>query len=133
MSSLRVEGLVDCPLILEFKDLKRFALQIEEVASVVPGKPGSGVALKAILAAAKVQQEATHVYLESLDASFQASLPLEAVSEAVLAYSLNGEPLPSKQGGPVRFLTPHKGGCDKEDGHACANVKGLSLIRMTQE
>lgn len=132
MSKLRVEGEVEHPQVFGFEDLQALPNQIEDVSRVVPGKVGAGVALSAILARVGLSQGATHVYLESEDKSFQATLPLAEVRHAVLAYRLDEGPLPESKGGPVRFLTPHDGSCDKLDGHACANVKGLGILRLTR-
>lgn len=130
MSELRVEGEVEQPKVFGYGDLLALPDQVEDVSAVVPGKVGAGVRLDAVLAEVGVHPSATHVYLESSDESFQATLPLDGIRHAVLAYRLGDDPLPDSKGGPVRFLTPHRGGCDKADGHVCANVKGLGLVRV---
>ena len=132
MHELRVEGEVEHPQVFGFDDLRSLPNQIEDVARVVPGKVGAGVALSAVLAKVGLSEGASHVYLEASDKSFQATLPLAQIRHAVLAYRLGDAPLPEGKGGPVRFLTPHDGDCDKADGHACANVKGLGVLRITR-
>lgn len=130
MARLRIEGRVERALELGYEELAALPGQIESVAEVVPGKPGSGVTLAAVLEAAGLGEGARSLHIESGDGSFSATLPLEGLSRAVLAYRLGDEPLPAAKGGPVRFLTPHEGACDKSDGHACANVKDLVLLRV---
>lgn len=130
MALLRIEGAVSAPLDLGFDELAALPEQVPDVSTVVPGRPGHGVRLAAVLARAGVEAHATQVELESGDGSFTATVPLAAVAEAVLAYRLGEGPLPPDKGGPVRFLTPHDGHCDKTDGHACANVKGLARLRV---
>lgn len=132
MSKLRVEGEVEHPQVFGFHELRALSNQIEDVSRVVPGKVGAGVTLSSLLAQVGLSQGASHVYLEASDKSFQATLPLAEVRHAVLAYRLGEDPLPEGKGGPVRFLTPHDGDCDKADGHACANVKGLGVLRVTR-
>jgi 2-dehydropantoate 2-reductase len=132
MSKLRVEGEVESPQSFGFEELRALPDQIEDVSRVVPGKVGAGVALSALLDAVGLSPGASHVYLEASDKSYQATLPLSEIRHAVLAYRLEGDPLPEGKGGPVRFLTPHDGNCDKADGHACANIKGLGVLRVTR-
>lgn len=125
-----IDGAVTEPGSLTDADLAALPGQVPDVSRVVPGKRGQGVLLAGVLEFAGADPEAAALELESSDGSFRATLPLAAVRHAVLAYRLAGGPLPEKDGGPVRFLTPHDGGCDKTDGHACANVKGLGRIRV---
>jgi DMSO/TMAO reductase YedYZ molybdopterin-dependent catalytic subunit len=132
MSLLRIEGEVEIPLELGYEELAALPDQVPDCSRVVPGRAGHGVRLMAVLERARPHPEATHLELESGDGSFTATLPLAAVTGAVLAYRLGGGPLPPAKGGPIRFLTPHDGDCDKADGHACANVKGLALLRLVR-
>jgi DMSO/TMAO reductase YedYZ molybdopterin-dependent catalytic subunit len=71
-----------------------------------------GVWLKDILSLARPKENARHVAFEGLDEpagmakiKFIRSIPLEkAVGTTLLAYEMNGEPLPLKHGFPLRVL-----------------------------
>jgi len=133
MTKVQIEGAVQTPLELGYEELQALPGQVADVSQVVPGKPGAGVRLAGALERAGVDPEASKVLIESTDGSFSATLPLAEVADAVLVYRLGDGPLPPEKGGPVRFLTPHPdGACDKADGHACANVKGLGRLHLTR-
>jgi len=71
-----------------------------------------GVRLRDVLEKAGLRQTASHVAFEGLDRSlgsagiqFIRSIPLhKALSSTILAYEMNGEPLPLKHGFPLRGL-----------------------------
>jgi DMSO/TMAO reductase YedYZ molybdopterin-dependent catalytic subunit len=71
-----------------------------------------GTWLKDLLAKAKLRKEARHVSFEGMDKplgsagiKFIRSIPLEkAVDSTLLAYEMNGQPLPLKHGYPLRAL-----------------------------
>jgi len=81
----------------------------------VPGEPWglgavstaewTGVSLSAILG--ELRPEAVDVLFEAAD-GFARSLPLETAThpDTLLAFEMNGEPLPHEHGGPVRVLVP---------------------------
>lgn len=76
----------------------------------------TGVALADVLAAAGLQEAAAHVAFEAPDVSDHATPPQcygssvtrrKATSpEVLLAWAMNGEPLPAVHGGPVRVVVP---------------------------
>jgi DMSO/TMAO reductase YedYZ molybdopterin-dependent catalytic subunit len=71
-----------------------------------------GIWLKDLLKMAELKRNAKHVSFEGLDKplgsagiKFIRSIPLEkAISSTILAYEMNGEPLPLKHGYPLRAL-----------------------------
>ncbi|MDX2119650.1 MAG: sulfite oxidase [Gemmatimonadota bacterium] len=75
-----------------------------------------GVALRDVLLAAGVRDAAAHVGLTGLDEverggttfGFGGSVPREKAlePEVLLAYEMNGQPLPALHGGPVRLVVP---------------------------
>ncbi len=69
----------------------------------------SGVAVKALLAAAQPQPEGRFVTLHSYD-NYTTNLPLAALfdDDVLLAHSVNGEPLSVEHGGPVRLVVPKR-------------------------
>ncbi len=131
---LTVEGEVEEPLRFAFAEILRLpkAIQantlecsgngrslLKEPASGNPWSIGGvgnavwgGVWLKDILSLARPKEQARHVAFEGLDEpagtakiKFIRSIPLEkAMGTTLLAYEMNGEPLPLKHGFPLRVL-----------------------------
>jgi DMSO/TMAO reductase YedYZ molybdopterin-dependent catalytic subunit len=89
-----------------------------------------GVALSTLLQEAAPLDDATEVAFTGLDRGvekeieqqFQRSLPLEEASDAVLAYEMNGEPLPPQHGFPLRLVVP--------GWYGMTNVKWLTSIEV---
>ena len=131
---LSVEGLVKHNLTLTFKDIRRMpkvemanTLEcsgnsrslLEEKASGNPWTIGGvgnaiwgGIWLKDLLAMAELGKGARHVSFEGFDKplgsagiKFIRSIPLEkAIDSTLVAYEMNGQPLPLKHGYPLRAL-----------------------------
>jgi len=131
---LTIEGEVEVPCRLSFDEILRLprAIQantiecsgngrslLKEAAAGNPWTIGgvgnavwSGVWLKDILFLARPKEQAHHVAFEGLDEpagkakiKFIRSIPLEkAMGTTLLAYEMNGEPLPLKHGFPLRVL-----------------------------
>jgi DMSO/TMAO reductase YedYZ molybdopterin-dependent catalytic subunit len=74
----------------------------------------TGVSLAVLLERAGVQASALHFWMEGADRSplpavpaFLRSIPREtALGEALVAYAMNGQPLPLLHGGPLRLVVP---------------------------
>lgn len=128
---LRVIGAVETEQSLSFEDLRALSGQVADIAALIPGREGGGVHLAAILAAAGVRPGSTHITLSATDGRFSASVPLAAVSDAVVVYRIGDEPLPTSKGGPLRFLIPNIEQCAIGGVDACANVKYLGTMRVT--
>ena len=131
---LRVEGLVDKNLSLAFDDLRRLpkvesadTLEcsgnsrslLSEKAIGNPWTIGGvgnaiwgGIRLKDLLEMAGLREDAQHVSFEGFDKpmgtagiKFIRSIPIEkAMSSTLLAYEMNGQPLPLEHGYPLRAL-----------------------------
>ena len=131
---LRIAGEVDTPLALSFDQILRMPKAIAantlecsgngrslllEKASGNPWTIGGvgnavwgGVWLRDILAEAGLTEGARHIAFEGLDkpmgssgVKFVRSIPVEkALASTLLAYEMNGEPLPLKHGYPLRAL-----------------------------
>jgi len=132
--SLTIEGEVDTPLVLRYDQICRMPKAIvcntlecsgnsrsllEKKASGNPWTIGGvgnavwgGVWLKELLDSAGLKAGARHVAFEGLDKplgsaqiKFVRSVPMEkAQSSMLLAYEMNGEPLPLDHGYPLRAL-----------------------------
>jgi DMSO/TMAO reductase YedYZ molybdopterin-dependent catalytic subunit len=120
--SLEVGGLVGHPLKLSYADFVRAAPSVERyqtlecISNEVGGDLIStarwkGIRIRDILALADVRPEARTVIWHSADGYFE-SLPLDAAMdpESLLAYEMNGAPLPQNHGAPVRVLLPNRYG-----------------------
>jgi DMSO/TMAO reductase YedYZ molybdopterin-dependent catalytic subunit len=132
MGSLRVEGAVAISRDFSFADLATLPDQVADVSYLVPGREGGGVRLQSILDKVSPTASAQHITLYSSDSKFSASVPLAAVRNAIVAYRLGNEPLPEKKGGPFRFLIPNIEECAIGSVDACANVKFLARIELSQ-
>ncbi len=98
-------------------------IAVRDIPGEAPWGPGAtgtatwtGVALADVLALAGPLQTAAHVGLEGADVSdeaepaqlFGGSIPLDKASrpEVLLAWAMNGHPLPAVHGAPVRVVVP---------------------------
>lgn len=115
---LRVTGMVDTELNLSFDDL--ITRNVEEhditlacVSNTVGGElignaRWLGVRLDELLADAGVSPDATQVVGRSVD-GYTCGFPIEAATDgrnALVAFGMNGEPLPLEHGFPVRLIVP---------------------------
>ena len=132
--TLSIEGLVNKKISFSFEDIRRrprveLANTLEcsgngrsllkQKASGNPWTIGGvgnaiwgGIWLRELLEEAGLQKDARHISFEGLDKplgsaeiKFIRSIPLEkAMSSTVLAYEMNGQPLPLKHGYPLRAI-----------------------------
>jgi len=110
---LRVEGEVEEPLRLGWDQFLALP-QADDVSDFhcVTGwsrldMRWQGVALETLAALARPTLAATHVMLHSYD-GYSTNLPIEEAlkPDVILAHRVDGEPLPTEHGGPVRVVTP---------------------------
>lgn len=127
---LRVEGLVDHPMVLTFNDLQamphtHLTRDFQCVTGWrVPSVHWSGVRLSDILGAAGVQPGAQALTFESYDGTDFESLTLAQAArpDVIVADSMLGGPVSSEHGGPVRlYVAPMYG---------YKSLKWLSAIRV---
>ena len=115
---LRVTGMVDRELSLSFDDLlRRQVVEHDSTLTCVSNTIGgelignarwTGVRLDELLAEAGVDPAATQVVGRSID-GYTCGFPIEAVTDgrnALVAFGMNGEPLPLEHGFPVRLIVP---------------------------
>ena len=130
--ALEICGQVRQPERFDFEALTRLPGQIEDIATLVPGRTGGGVRLMSLLDAVQPHPEATHITVEADDGSFSASVPLAAVAESgVVLYRLGTQALPTHQGGPFRFLITDAQACATGGADLCVNVKGVGRIAFS--
>jgi sulfite oxidase len=101
---------------LEMAAVEPIPNELGWAAEAVSTAEWKGVALRDLLKAVDPEPEARHVAFAGLDETerhghrfcFGGSIPLEkALSpEVILAYEMNGEPLPPVHGAPLRVLVP---------------------------
>jgi DMSO/TMAO reductase YedYZ molybdopterin-dependent catalytic subunit len=127
---LRVDGLVENPLVLTFDELQamphiRLVRDFQCVTGWrVPGVHWAGVRLSDILDAAGLQPGARALTFESYDGTDWESLTLEQARrpDVIVADSMLGGPVTSAHGGPVRlYVAPMYG---------YKSLKWLSAIRV---
>ncbi len=115
---LRVTGMVDRELRLSFDDLlEREVVEHDITLTCVSNTIGgelignarwTGVRLDDLLAEAGVDPAATQVVGRSVD-GYTCGFPVEAATDgrnALVAFGMNGEPLPLEHGFPVRLIVP---------------------------
>jgi len=116
--SLKVDGLVDNELEITFDDLlARPQVERYVTLSCVSNEVGGdlvgnalwqGVLLKDVLEEAGLQPGADQVVSRSVD-GWTCGSPTEVIMDgrdAMLAFAMNGEPLPARHGYPVRLVVP---------------------------
>jgi DMSO/TMAO reductase YedYZ molybdopterin-dependent catalytic subunit len=131
---LEICGDVQQPGTFDFDTLTHMPGQIEDIATVVPGRTGGGIRLAALLDAVQPHPQATHITVESADGIFSASVPLAAVvASGVVLYRLGSQALPAQQGGPFRFLITDAQACATGGADLCANVKFVGRIALSGE
>ncbi len=128
---VKVDGLVDTPLIIDrtaWSSLQRLDETVDfhcvEGWSVDDVRWG-GVAPSVLLDQAGVRPEARYAVFYTYGGTYLSTLPLDLVrdSATVLADQLDGQPLPSKHGGPLRLIVP------KQLGYK--SVKWVERIELT--
>lgn len=132
MNGLRIEQEGKPAQELDFRQLAALDGQIDDVGALIPGRIGGAVTLQAILDRLQPGAELDYLTVESTDGGFAASVPLEALRRAVIAYRIGDDPLPRDKGGPLRFLIPDDEGCATGGADACANVKFVGTLRLTK-
>jgi DMSO/TMAO reductase YedYZ molybdopterin-dependent catalytic subunit len=115
---LDVGGLAGAPYTIGYDDL--LAMPAVELTKDfqcvtgwrVPGVKWKGVLLSDIVARAEPQPGATALWFESFDGAYTESLTLDEArrNDVIVAYQLDGKPISSAHGGPVRlYVAPMYG------------------------
>ena len=114
--TLEVTGLVNKPLKLSLDDFKKAGPAVERYQTfecisnevggdLIGNAKWTGVRVKDILDLAEVKPGATTIIWRAVD-SFSESIPIDIAMDpsTLLAYQMNGDPIPQKHGAPVRVL-----------------------------
>ncbi|MBW4469078.1 MAG: molybdopterin-dependent oxidoreductase [Stenomitos rutilans HA7619-LM2] len=111
---LTIDGAVNKPLSLDLTALQQMPLTsmvirhvcVEGWAAIVQW---GGVRLSDLIQLAQPKAEARYVYFQSADGYYE-SWDLASVlhPQTLLAYQMNGAPLPTKNGAPLRLASPIK-------------------------
>lgn len=107
---LKVKGKVGRPLLLGYDEILKYPSITETVLLICPGFFSNngrwkGVNLKILLQEAKVKKEAQYIDINGVHGK-GVRIPLKALDQKriLLAYGVNGEPLPQKHGFPLRLV-----------------------------
>jgi len=128
---LRIDGLVERPLELSYDDLLALpkAVQVSTfhcvTGWVVDDVHWGGVRFRDLLAAARPLPRARALHFVSSEQPYDDYLDLRqaALPDAMLAYELDGKPLPREHGAPTRIVIPEM--------YGYKNVKWVERIRLT--
>ncbi|OKH69569.1 oxidoreductase, partial [Mycobacterium sp. SWH-M1] len=114
---LRIHGMVDREVTVDFADLERFEV-VERVVTLtcvsnpvggelISNAVWTGYRVADLLAEAGVRPDADMVLSTSVD-GWTAGTPVEALTadDALLAVGMNGQPLPIEHGYPARLVVP---------------------------
>ncbi len=132
--ALTIEGDVESPRTFTFAELSDFPAehQLQDVSQMDPKRKGDAITLAGLLALVQPRPSAKYLTLHASRDDFHASIPLDAVRDrAFLIYRLEGQPLPEKSGGPVRFYIQDFAACHTSEIDECANVKFVDRIEFT--
>jgi len=131
---LEIVGLVQNPATWRFQDLEGFKPATQQTtlmcisndldAGLISNAEWKGLPLRDLLDQAGVVSGAARVRLHGVD-NYTDTIPLEKAMEptTLLAYEMNGEPLPDRHGYPLRVIVPGYFG-EK-------NVKWLTRVEVT--
>ena len=110
--------------VLDREQLDELPDGVGDVSSLFPKRAGSAARVGRLLESLGVTSKGTAVVVAA-DGFASEPVPLAALAQGLLLHSLDGEPLPQKQGGPFRLLIPD----DVPDAPpSCANVKAVTRV-----
>jgi len=143
--SLGVKGLVARPFTLSYAEFVKVAPPVERYHALecISNEVGGdligtarwkGIRVRDILAMAEVQPEATTVIWRSAD-GYSESIPLVVAMEpeSLLAFEMNGRPLPQKHGAPVRVLLLNRYGMKQPKWLTSIEVANPDIVGYWQQ
>jgi DMSO/TMAO reductase YedYZ molybdopterin-dependent catalytic subunit len=102
---------------------------IDDVSARFPKRAGSAARVSALLDHLKLEPGGRAVVVAG-DGFAAEPVDLAVLREGVLLHTLEGQPLPEKQGGPFRLLIPEDA---SDEPVSCANVKGVAKIVVRED
>ena len=121
---LEIGGPMATPTAFSYPDFRQLPDQILDVSQVISGRPGGGVWVRTLLERVGVKPDATQAVFYAREDGFSANVALKDLREnGLMIYQLDGQPLPTRAGGPLRLLIP-----GVED--RCSNIKGVSRLEI---
>lgn len=112
---LTVDGFVTKPMHLNYNTLRSLPSSSKKCVLACGGHQPDhpmladaqwhGVSISQLLGDVKPTHSARFAAFHSAD-GYATSLPLSALEDAIIAYAMNGEPLPAAHGGPARLIVP---------------------------
>jgi DMSO/TMAO reductase YedYZ molybdopterin-dependent catalytic subunit len=130
--ALQVTGAVSRPLRVDETDLETFPVEtITDDFACLEGWTATdlswrGVRVRSVLERAIPTVDDGYVLARAMDGDYGCSFPLDRVSDALIAFGLDGEPLPPEHGGPARLVPT-------DDGADCwESVKWVSAMEVHQ-
>lgn len=123
-------GAVANPRTVRASDLAALETVSAEVATGCEGETTApdrwrGVRVGTVLDRARPRADASHALVRSADPEFACGFALDRLRDALLAVSLDGDPIPTERGGPVRLLV--------DDADCWERVKWVSRIDVLDE
>ncbi|QDU36379.1 Oxidoreductase molybdopterin binding domain protein [Maioricimonas rarisocia] len=104
---------------------------VQDISRLDSRRAGTAVKISALLDRMDLEPGATHLTLHSSSDGFTATVPIEAVrASGLLIIAFDGEPLPTRAGGPSRFFVPEAAACGSAELDACKNVKFVDRVEV---
>lgn len=131
--TLRVTGAVTRPLHLAKDELVAFPdEEFTDDFTCVEGWRAQdlswrGIRVEALLSQASPTADDAYVLVHAMDDEYVGSFPIERAQDALLAFELDGQPLPVEHGGPARLVpTDPDAGCWE-------SIKWVSKIEVVEK
>ncbi len=98
------------------------------------GATREGVYLQSLLRRVQLRPTVRYISLRSPSDGFFVCVPIEGIAErAVILGTTGGKPMAADEGGPFRFYIPGAPACQTASIDACANVKHLEEIILSEK
>lgn len=128
--TVTLTGAVADPQTVRASDLAARAPASMESSTACDGETAAasrwrGVRVGTLLERARPRADASHALVRSADPDFACGFDLDRLRDALLAVRLDGEPIPTDRGGPIRLLV--------DDADCWERVKWVSRIDILDE
>ncbi|AZH24567.1 molybdopterin-dependent oxidoreductase [Haloplanus aerogenes] len=128
--TVTLAGAVADPQTMRASDLASLVGEPMESSTACEGETAEpsrwrGVRVGTLLGRARPRADASHALVHSADPDYACGFDLDRLRDALLAVRLDGEPIPTERGGPVRLLV--------DDADCWERVKWVSRIDVLDE